>query len=566
MRKTKEVMQKTVNDLKKFMWLSVNSTAPSLERINMAIKQLILLVKGDILAIRETIGVLWKVYKSNYDTYVEGLQYLQSILKSMGEHYNHSFYVLKTRNVDWGHGFVSFGETYLTNIVDMQFSVADAAIQGMHVRLTADLDEWEECKRKMVNVSEKAREILSGSYNSENDDDFSAYMIFDNLRGNRFECINDLSKQFHMALRTLDKLAIEIDQLFTSYAFNYEKIAVTVGEKIDYLENLTIRLIRGMAAYANNETTKLDLSNKIGSRTLADVTELVNAILNVIDLNAINMLLSRTDALTQHVIRWYITGLESIGKLGLYFDSHMIENNMRSLHIWRDPVVRLDMANILNLKYDLGESWKTWSSEISLSELLMHRLFVGIITGIAERYKDILRKELLEIKADYVLSIDQITNSLKRLAEDYESMRGESLMDDNFVRYVSILYGVFQNKTIELPLSPIGLVVFNFSSHTSCPVPSWPVYPFFSHGRHRRRWVLSFSIRPSVCLSGRLSRRPFRQRYRSNSLRISAIDLKGQARIMKPKVGEKLCLWSFVIQVLYFKIMLMLVSNRKAWK
>ena len=529
-------MQSTVNNLKTFMWLSVNSTGPSLERINMAIKQLILFVKDDILAVRETIRVLRKVYKSNYDTYVEGLQYLQSILQEVGEHYNYSLYVLKTRNVDWGQGFVSFGETFLTNIANMQFSVADAATQGMNMRLTADLDDREECMRKMANVSEKARDILSGSFNSQNDDDVSAYMTFDNHGGNSFECINDLSKKFHMAMRTLDKLAIEIDQSFTSYEFNYERIAATVGGKLDYLENLTIRLIRGMAAYANNETTKLDLSDKIGLDTLTDVTELLNAILNVIDLNAINMLLSRTDALTQHVIRWYITGLESIGKLESHFDSHIIEDNMRNLNIWRDPVVRLDMANILNLKYDLGESWKTWSSEISLSELLMHRLFDGIITGIAERYRDILRKELLEIKAGYVLSIDQITNSLKRLAEDYESMRGESLMDDSFVRYVSISYGVFQNKTIECTLSPMSLVVFNFSNHTSCPVPSWPAYPFFPTPH------TGIVIVPCVRRSVRLCvwKDPYKVRIR--------------ARIRKSKLGEKLCLCGFIIQVLHFKI------------
>ena len=432
---TMEAMQRTVNNLRTFMWLSVNSTGPSLERINMAIKQLILLVKEDILAVRETIEVLWKVYKSNYDTYVGGLQYLQSIIKVVGELYNYSLYVLKTRNVDWGQGFVSFGETFLTNVANMHFSVTDAATQGMNMRLVADLDDWEECKRKMANVSEKARDILSGSFNSQNDDDVSAYMTFDNHQENSFECIDDLSKQFHTAMRTLDKLASEIDKLFTAYAFNYEKIAVTVNEKINHLENFTIRLIRGMAAYARNETAKIDLSDTIGSGTLTDVTELVKAILNVIALNAINVLLSRTDALTQHVIKWYITGLESIGKLGSHFDSHRrIEDKMRNLNIWRDPVVRLDMANILNLKYDLGESWETWSSEIPLSELLMHRLFVGIIAGIAERYRDLLRKELLEIRAGYVLSIDQITNSLTRLAEDYESMRGESLLDDNFVR------------------------------------------------------------------------------------------------------------------------------------
>ena len=247
-------------------------------------------------------------------------------------------------------------------------------------------------------------------------------------------CVGELRSELDSLILKTYKTISEMLRLLKSRPRFENNVHVENGQfYLQQLRDTATWLSKQLAAYSENRTSKIDLSEYINSTMLSNTELALNHTVSSVMRKSINPLLSMADSILHNTKEWYNKSLNAFLTLVPFYDDSDIEDRLRALEIWRQPVARMETANILQFQHPASESWRTWDLDTSLYEFIYGGFATAMITKPIDMYRQILQSELIKLGMECKQAKDDVIGAFEDAIDDFESIRIESLMGSNFV-------------------------------------------------------------------------------------------------------------------------------------
>ena len=311
-------------------------------------------------------------------------------------------------------------------------------------RLVIDLLRFSKCQIFQSNITDIIQTKVLRNGNGRLSEDLDIILLSERDTEELYElykmhtvnkCVNELQSQFDSLVRAMGKANTKILQIFElSPKFENSEYLETEREHFYKLEATATWLLEQITAYSGNRTTKIMLSRSISGSMLSNIQITLDRIVSVVERKIINTLLSMANALSSTLKQLYSKSLGVFATLVPIYDDTDIEDRLRSLKIWRYPVARLETADVLQFKYRVSESWRSWKMDTTLEEFVAGGHATKATSRTIELYRDILKSELLRIQAKCRDARQDVIRAITDVIDDFTNVHIESLMGSDFVK------------------------------------------------------------------------------------------------------------------------------------
>ena len=249
------------------------------------------------------------------------------------------------------------------------------------------------------------------------------------------ECLSALASELDLLIRSTNDINVAILQILASrprfeYKMNNEQVYLHT------LKSTATWLSQQLMAYAENTTTKLEISESFTSAMLSNIELALDRIVAGIERKSINPLLAVTESILKDTKEWYDKSLNALLALVPFYDDRGIEDRLRAWNIWRHLVARWETTDILQFRYPASESWRSWELSITLEDFVRNGSATTMISSMLEEYRQILQSELFKLQMECHNAKENVIGAIQDVRDDFQGIRTKSLLESNFVLWV----------------------------------------------------------------------------------------------------------------------------------
>ena len=435
-----------------FKVVLINTSASVLERVDKAIATMYELALSDFELIKNIIQRNKATYTLVYskDLGVSGplYPYLKNTLKSNefycdSDRYNKSVRLLLGR--------MQIATFHTQNTMQYQDLLKKARTPGCPGQLWTRHHSKPDCQasleyiiKTMNNVSVSASFLCPSNRITETEIDM--HWVWAK------ECLNEYSFSLQHAEHGLIEITNQINKNLKSI-FNYDKVLRKITH-VRIVYEMAERVASLFASYSQHQITKLDVANFFIDLQFAEDYDVYDRIFWTLEKYAFGYFMSKIDTMEQNMQSLFGDAFRVIELLMPYCD---IEQRVRNLSLWRYPLARLDVQDIISFKYNSDDSWKSWSQTVSLKEMIDTHLGEAILKDIVESYSNVLRGSILEIKSEFTKSVSQIKSSIGLLVEDLEIYQKDNTINSDFILWV---FSIDDSKLISIIFKPLLILAY----------------------------------------------------------------------------------------------------------
>ena len=328
MARTVERMQKVFGNVQSFLWLITNASGVIFENINAAASNMLkVVVLDDFSRMLRVIKYCVSNYDKNHAPVVGGIQHsINWITHSESFPGN-----IRASNVIYRNSTLRYLQYILTIGTDSGRASRDDFVS----RLIRRPDKWEHCRSRIMdfavilgNLSVVETEISLA--NSRDKISYTISSLYD-IPWDLFPCLLGLNAEMTRVDHVNERIQEAVQNiLHFSMLFSYSRFLVDARNDISDLQETVIWFSKQMQLYAQNKTTKLDLSN---NTTITQVQGVIDKIMTELGQNVIDRLLVLGGIFKKEVRKLYMKGLSGMMALDEYYDNGYIEDELRMLKI-----------------------------------------------------------------------------------------------------------------------------------------------------------------------------------------------------------------------------------------
>ena len=418
-------MHDVANNIQSFLWLTTNSSGVIFENINTAVTTLFkFVVLDDFSRIQQIIKHRSREYYTKHAFAVSSLlQSLNWIIHSIpgigrasDDVYRDSTLVFHIRHI-------------LSIATDnKKMSLVDAVIR----RLVLRPNQWKRCHdtfRNFVAILSNSSEVSNTNSVDKNWHVLSSFYDIKDLN----PCLHGLKTDLtHVGNENEIMLETIRNIVHFSMLFNYSRFLVGAQDDLSNLQQKALWFSKQMQLYAQNKTTKLDLSKNVTISLINEVEKVINKILTYLDRDIIERLEMLGDTIEKQVRNFYVKGLAAMMTLDAYYNNDDIEEELRMLKIWRQPVFQFSIPKVVGFEYSAPLSWKSWPNSITLQEFVLGKSHDQIVSKVTERYGNGMQHELVRRQYEFTRIKDGIISSLYELLDELKHIQRDSVLNEVF--------------------------------------------------------------------------------------------------------------------------------------
>ena len=434
-------LHSTISKLNAFLHFITDVAPTSFQRIGLALNNIMeILVRGDFEFLNQHLGGLAPSYGYLVERIQKVLDETMAMLTAIVNGYDPTKTEVVYRTMK-GHAklliasfnMLSFMNSYPGSVIgnDVPNRAVSDHIRGRKCQ-TFQTDMKNILKIKLLtNTSGRMFEMPGRIPLSESDMN-ELYKLYKMYTTN--ECVRELPSKWESLVRVMYKTNLEILQVVNDRSRIDDTLYME--NKRDNLHKLYITAVwlsKQLKAYSENKTAKIELSKVLTHSMFSGLQFTLDHIVTAVERKHINPLLSMTNRILWNINNWYIKSMNVITALLPFYDNSGIDDKVRSLKIWRHPMVRFKTADILQFKYQASESWQSWGLSTTLEEFVLSGTATKVISTTIEEYRKVLQSELTRIGIEYKRASEDVIRSFKDVIDDFRMVHKESVMGSDFI-------------------------------------------------------------------------------------------------------------------------------------
>ena len=433
-RKLLENIQSVNAAFDTFELVLINVSALVVQRVDKAIAKMYELVLSDVELIANLIQQKNAMYDQVFKRYFEIsgylFPYLMNTLNSIevycvSDRYNRSLRLLIGR-MDI--------TTFLTNkTIVYQRSTRNKGCSGQPWTLHNSRPDCQASLERIIKTINNASVSLSGPCPSDR--------ITVTRTGNKMHwvwaknCLTEYGSALHSANHELYEIANRIKRnIDPEFIFNYDQILGKISD-MKVIHEMAERVAVLFTSYSHHQINKLDVA-KLFINLFSGDDNHYDRILWTLDKYAFSYLTSKIDTMEEDTQRLFSDAFRIIESVMPYCNGDDTEQRLRNLSVWRYPLARLDVQDILSFKYTSEESWESWSLKLSFKQLMDTKLGEKLLGDIVTSYSSVLRGNILEIKSEIAESVSRIYYAIGLLVDDLKTFQKDNTINSDFIMWV----------------------------------------------------------------------------------------------------------------------------------
>ena len=427
-------MHRVVNDIKSFLWHVSNSSGVTFDNMNTAVGNFLRsVVHEDITRMQQIAEHYADDYRRNHAAAVGGMQHsINWVTKSES-------FPGKINGAD--HIYRNATLSYIKDILAIGTDDENSTQTTVTLsRLLRRPEEWEYCQIIFMDLAlllnnpiEAETSVNKSKLLDKSSQPYGPQSALDYTKDLR-KCLHGMnddmarvSNQFAQIRKTITNVRLSPE------AFRYNRVLENVRDDISDLQRKMSWFSKQTHLYAQNITTKLDLSGNVTRTIVTEIESTIQRILRILEKKIIGYLRILADMIEKEVRNVYFNGLAGMGTVGAYYDNNDIEDQLRMLRIWRQPVFQISIPEVVRFRYSASESWNSWSTSTTLQQFVLDGAHDKVISDITRSYANTMRQEVLKQNLEFASMKDDIVSSLTHLVEELEYIKRQGTMDDIFV-------------------------------------------------------------------------------------------------------------------------------------
>ena len=244
-------------------------------------------------------------------------------------------------------------------------------------------------------------------------------------------CLNEYNFALHNAKHEILRIANRIERnLDPEWIFNYDKVLAKMND-IRIVNEMTEKVAALLTSYSQHHIRKLDMANVLINLLFSK--DNYDRIFWILDKYAFNYIASKTETMEENIQRVFSDTFRVLETLMPYCNDDETEQRLRNLSLWRYPMARLDVQDIISYKYTSDESWELWSPAVSFKEMMNSRLGENVFNEIVTSYSSVLRERILEIKSEFMKSLSRINSAIDLLVDDLKTFEKDNTINRDFI-------------------------------------------------------------------------------------------------------------------------------------
>ena len=249
------------------------------------------------------------------------------------------------------------------------------------------------------------------------------------------KCINEYNFALYGANRDLFEITNRIKRsLDPELKFNYDDVLGKIND-IKAVHEVAERVGLLFSSYAQHQINKLDVAN-VFIKLFTEDYKVYDRIFWILNKYAFSYLTAKVDTMEENTQRLFSDAFRVLETVMPYCNDDDTEQRIRNLSLWRHPLARLDVQDILSFKYTSDESWESWSLTLSFKEMVDTKLGERLLKDIVTSYSSVLRGKFLEIKTEFMRSVSQINSAIGLLVDDLKSFQQDNAINSDFILWV----------------------------------------------------------------------------------------------------------------------------------
>ena len=245
-----------------------------------------------------------------------------------------------------------------------------------------------------------------------------------------YDCWYDLEVVRNEVIGELKKISTDTEHsMYTAQGMDNDGFWNVLREDVDNLKAISEWWSGQLESYATNKTTKNELSNTIGRHTFSRLELSLGRLISAITTKGIEPLLAKTSALDKNIPIWY---KKTVGILQMSVANYE-DRGMKSLHIWRHPVAKLETEKTLKFKYSVFDAWRSWEMSTTLDNFFVTGNAGTYISTVTKEFTNTLLIELLRLKMQLTDKRYEVIQSINAVISDFTDIQRERSTDKNFV-------------------------------------------------------------------------------------------------------------------------------------
>ena len=426
MAKTVYRIQNTFDNVQAFVWLITNSSGVIFENINTAASIMLkVVVLDDFSRMQRIIEYCVNNYNTDHATVVGGIQHSINWVT-----HSESFPgEIRASNDIFRNSALRYLQSILTIGTDSGGTSRDFV-----TRLIRRPDQWKQCRSMFVDFAVILGNVSGVEYGIRRNNSQGHISSWYDIRQDFFPCLHSLNAEM-ARVGNVNKRMLKTVQniLHSSMSFSYGRFLLGARSNIEDLQQIIVWISEQMQLYAQNRTTKLELSRNTTITQINEVQSVINKIMAELTQNVIDQLLVLGGTIEKEVRKVYVMGLSGMMALDEYYDNGYIEDELRMLKIWRQPVFQFRIPEVVGFKYPASQSWRSWPTTTTLRQFVLEEAHDKIISKITNHYGNEMQQEVLRWKVEFTRMKNEIIFSLNQLYDEMERIRRESTMGEAFV-------------------------------------------------------------------------------------------------------------------------------------
>ena len=253
------------------------------------------------------------------------------------------------------------------------------------------------------------------------------------------KCLNEYNSVLCNAIHDLFDMTNRVNKsLDPELIFDYNKALGKIND-INLVYEMKERVIALFTSYSHHQINKLGVAKFFTNLKFSANNKVYDRIFWNLDRYAFSYLTSKIDTMDENIQRMFGDAFRILEALMPYCNDDDTEQRIRNLSLWRHPLARLDVQDILSFKYTSDESWESWSLALSFKEMMGTKLGAKLSTDIVKSYSGVLRRQILQIKSEMMKSVSQINSAIGLLADDLKAFQKDNTINSDFILWVVFL-------------------------------------------------------------------------------------------------------------------------------
>ena len=296
---------------------------------------------------------------------------------------------------------------------------------------------FKEISDSLHNVTDLLGQMCSGSGNDTNDIYNDISLLHETVK-KELEGMTHCNFDFISVLQNATQIHKDIEndikkEMNTKLIFDYSIVLRKFRNELRDIGKLEKELTTLLTSYTRNETTKLEIAKRISMLNVLSGGTPFDRILWQLEEKVFGRFAFKIKTMEYNVRQWLMSGIRSMVVLVPFCHGDVVENAIRKLNIWRNPVVNLDAREFIVYSLKPGETWRTWPTATSFVELVEIGHDSNILHDITRSFGEALIEPINGLKSDMHRAFSEIKTSISDLKDDLGKFRIDNTLNNNFI-------------------------------------------------------------------------------------------------------------------------------------